>query len=279
MNKRIDLTQLGGFPLTQDVLGFLQTSYREAFKGIAALCGDKTILSGVVVAGPAVSDGWISYGGELIPFIGGIVGADVVVEETSTTLLFEDGVDRPVLFTKVAYCGAPATFPFSDLKALILLNKMWQTGDVKAVNCNDAYVLANFDITGLGIADRVGWAICNGANGTADMRGRFVVGYDDRAVDPASGIWDIVYNGMGATGGEKAHTLVKAELPAEGLKLKKPDGDFYVNDTGGGGAMVSLKGDSDNAFTNGYITTENMGSGIGHENRPPFIVTLFIQKL
>lgn len=271
MNKRIDLTQLGGFPLTQDVLDFLQVSYREAFKGIAALCGDKTILSGVVVTGPAVSDGWISYNGELVPFIGGSVGADVVVEETSTGLLFEDGVTRQVLFTKVAYCGAPATFPFSDLKALIPLNKLWQTGDVKEVDCNDAYVLANFDATGLGIGERVGWAICNGANGTADRRGRFVVGYDNRAVDPANGIWDIIYNGMGAIGGEKRHTLTTAEMPSHNHSIT---GSTTTSFAGAGAVPGVPIGSTESAGS-----TNNTGNGDPHENRPPFIVTLFIQKI
>ncbi len=276
MNKRIDLTQVGGFPFTQEILDFMQVSYREAFKGIASLCGNKTILSGVVVTGGAVSSGWISYNGELIPFIGGATGADVVVEETSADLTFEDTVDRPVLFTKVAYIGAPGTFPFSDLKPLNTLKEMWLPGDVKQVDCSNAYITANFDGTGLGVGERLGWAICNGNNGTVDRRGRFPVAFDDRSVDPSLSWWDILYNTMSATGGEKLHTLTVGELPAHSHttnwdRTKRGEGgapDNAANAPGGGSFGAS--------FTK---TSNNTGSGDPHENRPPFIVSLFIQKL
>jgi microcystin-dependent protein len=34
-----------------------------------------------------------------------------------------------------------------------------------------------------------------------------------------------------------------------------------------------------NSATEGSLNTNNAGSGNPHENRPPFIVTLFIQKI
>jgi hypothetical protein len=270
MNKRIDLTQIGGFPFTQEILDFMQVSYREAFKGIASLCGNKTILTGVVDNGVTITSGWISYNGELIPFIGGATGADVVVEETSVDLTFEDAVDRPVLFTKVAYIGGPATFPFSDLKPLTALNNIWLPGDVKEVDCSDAYVAANFDGTGLGVNERAGWAVCNGANGTRDRRGRFPVGWDDRAIDPANGWWDILYNTMGATGGLKGVTLSMSALPNP-FSLTVP-----VYNEGGNGFIASGGAPFEGNFN---VNFSNPGGGQAHENRPPFIVTLFIQKL
>lgn len=47
-----------------------------------------------------------------------------------------------------------------------LFNRSYKTYDVMMLSCSNAYIIANFDGTGLGIAERVGWAICNGANGT-----------------------------------------------------------------------------------------------------------------
>lgn len=271
MNKRIDLSNLAGFPLTQERLAFMQDSYREAFKGIAKLCGDLTILTGVEIVGPNVTAGWISYNGELVPFLAGTAGADVVVEETSVSLLFEDGVSRPVLFTKVAYCGSPATFAFADLKPLNTLQQMWLPGDVKEVDCTDAYIVANFDGTGLGIGERKGWAICNGSNGTRDRRGRFPIGWDDRTVDPSNGWWDLLYNTMGATAGSKAVVLTSGNLPT-----LASSNHHLVNRSG---VNTFTGGDSSAGEYDLQTSIAWPGADTPHENRPPFIVTLFIQKL
>jgi hypothetical protein len=114
MNK-IDLTQIGGFPLEQDTLKFMQDGYADMFAAIANLVGDKVILSGVQVVGGLVTDGWITYNGEVIPFIGGALGTDVIISEATGPALFEDGVTRQVYKTKTAAIGGPGTFPFGDL--------------------------------------------------------------------------------------------------------------------------------------------------------------------
>lgn len=49
-------------------------------------------------------------------------------------------------------------------------------GDIKEVACTQAYISANFNGTGLGTNERLGWAICNGQNGTFDLRDRVTVG-------------------------------------------------------------------------------------------------------
>jgi hypothetical protein len=155
MNNRIDFTNLGGFPFQQDTLDFMQLSYREAFKAMAALCGDKAILTGVDVAGGLVSNGWISYGGELIPFVGGAVGLQVVITETRavTQSVFNDGVARDVYFTKIASCGAIGSFLFSDLKKIKTLvtatsyNDLTDVPAESAVNYNDLANLPAAKIT------------------------------------------------------------------------------------------------------------------------------------
>ncbi len=74
--KSIDFTKPGGFPLTQDQLKHLQTSYMESIPALAAVgCNNNvpTIISGMVstpVGGGVinVSDGWFYYNGEMIRF-------------------------------------------------------------------------------------------------------------------------------------------------------------------------------------------------------------------
>lgn len=133
MNKRIDLTNNGGFPLEQDTLAFMQDSYRSALGAMAKLCGNKTILDGVVVAGSNVTAGWIAVDGELIPFLAGTAGTRVIITESPAVVqsVFDDGASRDVFFTKTATCGIAGGFLFSELQALrtllqvnTLLNQM-----------------------------------------------------------------------------------------------------------------------------------------------------------
>jgi hypothetical protein len=120
MNKRIDLTFNGGFPATQYTLSFMQESYRNCFRALAGLLGDKVIVSGCDVVGGQVTNGWISIGGELIEFIGGVLPGDpkVVISETPVSRVFDDGTTHDVYFVKSATIGTPGSFPFSDLKRL-----------------------------------------------------------------------------------------------------------------------------------------------------------------
>ncbi len=131
MNKKIDYSNLGGFPLTQDVLAFMQDSYRDVLSAIARLCGNKVIVYGVTVAGANVSDGWLVINGEFIPFVGGNLGTQVLVSETGTPLTFEDASVPNVLFTKTATTGAIGGFPFSDLVRLPTLAA--QMGTIQAL--------------------------------------------------------------------------------------------------------------------------------------------------
>lgn len=127
MNQRINLSNTGGFPFTQGTLAFMQESYRNCLAALASLCGDKVIVTGVVVSAGNATPGWIVYNNELIPFLGGAVTTGVVVVETSQSLVYEDNIARPALFTKVAQFGQPATFDFSELVRLDTLKTINQT--------------------------------------------------------------------------------------------------------------------------------------------------------
>lgn len=274
MNKRIDLLNLGGFPLTQGTLDFMQESYREAFKGLAGIAGDKVIITGVEVVGSTISDGWVSYDGELIKFIGGGISTDVYVEETSTEVTFQDNEVRPVYYTKVMKPGTPGDFPFTDLKRLDKLGNIWLTGDLKQVDCDGAYIAANFDGTGLGINERTGWAVCNGNNGTINRGGRISVGYDEVLIDPVDNVWDVAYNTIGGTGGEKEHLLTIDEMPAHSHSFST-GGDSAVDNNPAGKPLGRQNDDARVSTT----TTSSAGGGLLHNNMPPFIVTLYLQKL
>lgn len=70
--NRIDFTQLGGFPLVQEDLGFLQSAYTEALGGILSAFSDETfILSGGVRTEQggtvSITAGYLSHQGEVLP--------------------------------------------------------------------------------------------------------------------------------------------------------------------------------------------------------------------
>jgi hypothetical protein len=105
MYKKIDFTQLEGFPLTQDTLAELQKSYRDTFGGLAFFLGDYVIVSGVADLGASYGDGWVAINGELLPFVGGVKAAQIIIEETVVSKQFADANSKPVWYTRVAKCG------------------------------------------------------------------------------------------------------------------------------------------------------------------------------
>lgn len=230
--NHIDFSNLGGLPLTQDRLDFLQQSYLSAFSAIASLCGDKVIVSGVVVTGPNVTDGWIAYNGELIPFIGGTVAADVVITDTPVPYTFGDASSHDVEFTKIATCGLTGAFLFADLVPLLSLQNTWLPGDMKEKifvdgATADAYIAANFT-AGIGINEQRGWAIVTTVY--PDTKGKVMVPVDDT---------DTNLNQVGKMFGAKTHTLQTAEQGSFTVAAKTDD---LINAAGGGaGAHVRLR--------------------------------------
>lgn len=109
-----------------------------------------------------------------------------------------------------------------------------------------------------GAADNIpdGWALCNGENGTPDLRDRFVVG--------AGSSYSV-----GATGGEKTHTLTVSEMPSHSHSAS-----LYS----GSGKGVFASGST--SFSGmGYAGTSIVGSGAAHNNMPPYYALCYIMKL
>lgn len=288
MNKQIDFSQPGGMLLFQEALAFMQQAYSQPLDAIGALCGSKVIVSGVEAAGGLITDGWIAVNGELIPFTGGAPADYVIVQTTVATEQFDDGTQKPVYSSKKASLSNLLngdSFPFVELARLSTLKNIWLKGDVKQVHCDNAYVAANFDPTGLGVGERKGWAVCNGQNGTFNMAGRVAVGLQFPAipVNPADNVWDALYNwavgngsGMGKTGGEKLHKLTITEMPQHSHKAYRSNSGY---DGGGGASPLCDPTTGDTSKTELDWAIKPSGGDQPHENRQPFLVSLFIQKL
>jgi hypothetical protein len=113
-NKRVDFGNLGGFPLTQDVLAYMQSSYRDAISGLARVCGSNVIVSSMEDNGTVISDGWIVVDGELMPFIGGPKQSTFIIIDDNSGETFEDGIARTVYFSRYARFGSGGK-AFSEL--------------------------------------------------------------------------------------------------------------------------------------------------------------------
>jgi microcystin-dependent protein len=101
-----------------------------------------------------------------------------------------------------------------------------------------------------------GWALCDGTNGTPDMKGTFIVGFDSTDTD---------YDTIGKTGGIKLHPLTISQMPAHTHQ-------YYRKSTGGGSDGVM-------GARTGSTPTNSTGGGTGHENRPPYYTLAYIMKL
>lgn len=137
----------------------------------------------------------------------------------------------------------------------VILNEACKLFEVKEIDINvtsnPTYFSDNFDNTGLGIGGMVGFAICNGNNGTRNRIGLTSIG---------SGA-DI--NAIGTNGGSKDAVLVS----------HKHTYSQYVesgSNSGSGGEVAGY-------FTVGDTSTIGE-SGVG-KNMQPYIVTLMIQRI
>ena len=101
-HKTFDFSKQGGMPLNQQRLEYMQQSYTEALQAVSNLMGDMVIVSGCVVNGNNVTDGWVVVGGELLPFRTGTNTGTFMVRESSTNLEFKDGQNKPVQISR--YC-------------------------------------------------------------------------------------------------------------------------------------------------------------------------------
>lgn len=142
-------------------------------------------------------------------------------------------------------------------------------GDIKEVDCSNAYILANFDPTGLGKNERLGWAICNGNNGTRNRNGRTSIAYGTD------------YDIMGDIGGSKNAILVAHSHKS--VSTVNPTSEYTDTNkytaafrTSGGDTQYGLQGTS--TLPTRGDTTEAGESGVGR-NMQPYIVSLFIQKI
>jgi len=98
-----------------------------------------------------------------------------------------------------------------------------------------------------------GWVLCNGSNGTPDLRDRFIVGAGN------------AYS-VGNTGGANSVTISWSQMPSHSHSYS--GGDRQTVGNGGQSQPVSQGGNN----------TGSAGGNGAHENRPPYYALAYIMK-
>jgi microcystin-dependent protein len=127
-----------------------------------------------------------------------------------------------------------------------------------------------------------GWALCDGASGRPDLRGKFVVGYSNLDID---------YSTIGNQSGEKKHTLTISEMPSHTHAFRDA---YFLGESGpleqGISGVLAIpvgKVGANNPSLFGAarylyyrdISTNSEGLGSAQENRPPYYTLAYIIKL
>lgn len=122
----------------------------------------------------------------------------------------------------------------------------------------------------------VGWAICDGTNGTPDLRSRFIVGAQGN--NQLTGTNLTGYN-AGDMGGEEFHQLTIEEMPSHNHTTQVGYDGRAIGPSSNGAAKSSgnygtssTGGDPNNKDTNGNPLT------LPHNNMPPFYALAYIMK-
>lgn len=275
------IAQGAGFRGDNDFLMFIQEIIKEVGQ-LASLGGDTYILKGCVDTGGNVSGGWMVLAGEIIPFIGGALGTEVtIIEAIENVAYLEDiapvdgvGDSKQAYFTRHAEFGngGEATYNWADIEKSPFAEIQRR---LPPSECPQMY-FGNVN------SIKEGWQLCDGTNGTPDLSGQFIVGYDPNDTD---------YNDIGKQGGSKgvgltanqngphAHTgnitIPSHTHPTTGY-LKQPQSV----DNGGGAVVADSLGSSPNTGSAGGGThgfnTNNSGVGQQHENRPNYYTLAYI---
>lgn len=110
-----------------------------------------------------------------------------------------------------------------------------------------------------------GWLLCDGTNGTPDLRGKTLIG-----TGTISDNWGTITYILGNSGGERLHKLTIEEMPSHSHKTKMGDG--YQ-----GTGWIDQSGESYYGWLDGYIGFS--GGDKPHNVMQPYMVVNYIIKI
>ena len=165
------------------------------------------------------------------------------------------------------------------------------TGDVTATNINPIQwkgMIVAF--SGANDAIPPGWGLCDGTQGTPDLRGRFIrmstdggssatnVSYEKALAGAGRGdlLSRIHAHKINQTGGSDYQFMTTHEMPGHTHSITVRNDDF--NNRGGNHGNPGW-GSADSNELKTVVSTNSTGSNWGHNNQPPYYVLAWIMKL
>lgn len=281
MNKA-EFLQTGGFPFETNTLDFMQNTY-TLFNAFGHLAGATVIVSGCETIGARTNDGVVFYNGELLKFVGGVNQSTVVVKETVSSAIFEDGDTKDVYKERYITFGTGtaqiAWSSFTGIESLTSLKTMIDNLQPHFKEVSHVTVsVTNADL-------RPGWFIANGENGTNNLLGKAIFGYDPTDDD---------FKVVGASGGDKSKNIYLANLPKVTMTAttSTDSHNHTVNNVWHGRKVEIEDGNganiADDGFTNKTTSTDSHnhtvtmvlnGGGEKLVILPPHIVAIPIQYI
>lgn len=292
------ITTTVGMPFKAGTFVHLQAAYKEAIDmACRALVNNYQVntvyrLYGCINTGTGlnyiISAGALFYNGEvyLVDAISFTAPAGQVavaqmsqaffIDPTADPVTFDDGGSRSIhQINKIGIAAGLSGSGIADFASFKRSNKGRTPKGSVIPYYPPSGTLSDFDATGKGISgDVIGFALCNGNNGTQNLKGRLIAGYDSTQTE---------FNAIGKIGGEKTHTLLAAE---QGNIVVAAE----VDDISGGtaNALASLKMNGTEIPRDGAGNQASYGSNVtipltdatqAHNNLSPYMVMVYITEI
>jgi hypothetical protein len=266
--NRYNFLQLGGYPFEADIYDGMQKAY-EIFNSLGALAGNFTIISGCIVTGSNVSDGFVHIDGEIYPFKGGTIQPNVIFQNITQSEEFEDLTTKEIqVKTHVQFGTGVGSMLWADFKrpeTTTQLTELIQNLTTRVQTLENTPT--SFIVGMLMVWNRPAIDIPLGWVEATEMRGRMPIGMDPsytQGADNTNYGLEILNN----TGGKREHKLTKPELP--NYNLTRTVGNETVQP--GGVSIASSSAGS--MFTQ---TFPSGGEDKAHTIMSPYRVVHFIK--